>query len=375
MPRKFNPIDAHGFDLGVDEIPLTFRDHFIVPPFSVLDARMAEWQTRKKAWLSIGIQSELGRGENTLKFSKTASKGFAEFQKGQLSHKEKATLYKSQDRLNEIMAQRRNGVHKSNRGLAFNSVPDYNNKGGFSKMSGTSIFDPVLCEVVYNWWVPKGGHILDPFAGGSVRGLVASATGFQYTGVELRKEQVEANQIQWGVMKEKKCFLDKPEPVWIAGDSMEVRGLAPGKYDMVFSCPPYADLEVYSKDPSDISNHEYEDFLLKYRHIIRRSCSMLKNNRFACFVVGEVRNKKTGFYRNFVNDTIQAFEDIGLHYYNEAILITMIGSLPIRAGAHFRNWRKLGRTHQNVLVFLKGDDPTEIKTLFSEKEEVENDSK
>ncbi|HXF87125.1 MAG TPA: hypothetical protein VNK48_02075 [Xanthobacteraceae bacterium] len=43
--------------------------------------------------------------------------------------------------------------------------------------SGTSIFDPVLCEIAYRWFCPPGGSVLDPFAGGSVRGIVASRLG------------------------------------------------------------------------------------------------------------------------------------------------------------------------------------------------------
>ena len=41
--------------------------------------------------------------------------------------------------------------------------------------------------------------------------------------------------------------------------------------------------------------------------------------------------------------------------YNEAILVTAVGSLPIRVGRQFSAGRKLGKTHQNVLVFVKGD--------------------
>jgi hypothetical protein len=40
----------------------SLQDRFIVPPFSVLDARQGYWQERKRQWLAIGIQSELGRG-------------------------------------------------------------------------------------------------------------------------------------------------------------------------------------------------------------------------------------------------------------------------------------------------------------------------
>ena len=49
-----------------------------------------------------------------------------------------------------------------------------------------------------------------------------------------------------------------------------------------------------------------------------------------------------------------AFKAAGLHYYNEAVLVTAVGSLPIRAGRQFAAGRKLGKTHQNVLVFVKG---------------------
>ena len=37
-------------------------ERFMIPPFSVLNAREGWWQDRKRAWLAIGIQSELGRG-------------------------------------------------------------------------------------------------------------------------------------------------------------------------------------------------------------------------------------------------------------------------------------------------------------------------
>jgi hypothetical protein len=37
-------------------------ERFLVPPFSVLDARQGYWQERKRAWLALGIKSEIGRG-------------------------------------------------------------------------------------------------------------------------------------------------------------------------------------------------------------------------------------------------------------------------------------------------------------------------
>jgi ParB/RepB/Spo0J family partition protein len=143
-------------------------------------------------------------------------------------------------------------------------------------------------------------------------------------------------------------------PRWIVGDSRDIPALCKLQADMIFSCPPYADLEVYSDDPRDISTMDYPKFREAYRDIIQKSCALLKDNRFAVFVVGEVRSPG-GPYRNFVGDTVQAFLDAGLKFYNEAILVTPVGSLPMRASKQFTSSRKFGKTHQNILVFVKGD--------------------
>lgn len=54
--------DAEQGQEGITERQ-TLAERFGIAPFSVLNAREGWWQNRKRAWLSIGIQSELGRGE------------------------------------------------------------------------------------------------------------------------------------------------------------------------------------------------------------------------------------------------------------------------------------------------------------------------
>lgn len=229
-----------------------------------------------------------------------------------------------------------------------------------ASQSGTSIFDPVLCELAYRWFCPQGGMILDPFAGGSVRGIVAAKLGRRYTGIELRTEQVAANRAQTGILDD-----GEPAPIWIEGDSRHIEQHVgadwPGA-DFLFSCPPYADLERYSDNPDDLSTLAYPEFRAAYAEIIAASVRLLKPNRFACFVVGDVRDKK-GFYYGFPWHTIQAFEDAGARLYNEAVLVTAVGSLPIRAGRAFESARKLGKTHQNILVFCKGDPKAATATI------------
>lgn len=240
--------------------------------------------------------------------------------------------------------------------------------GMASGHTGTSIFDPVLTELAYRWFCPPGGLVLDPFAGGSVRGVVASKLGRQYLGVDLSARQIEANEIQ----ADRLC--EEPKPRWIVGDSRDIATLAEGTVaDFVFSCPPYADLEIYSDDVRDLSTLAYPEFRDAYFACVAAACSLLGDNRFACFVVGEVRGKG-GAYYGFVPDTVAAFRAAGLDYYNEAILVTAAGSLPIRAGKQFEATRKLGKTHQNILVFCKGDPRKAVEAIgkveFGEMEGV-----
>jgi len=149
-------------------------------------------------------------------------------------------------------------------------------------------------------------------------------------------------------------------PQWLAGDARDVLELVDVDVDLLFTCPPYYDLEKYSNDAADLANAPtYKVFLEEYRAIIQAACERLAQNRFACIVVGDIRDQ-AGLYRGFVGDTIEAFQEAGLQLYNEAIFVTPAGSLPMRTSAQFSQTRKLGKTHQNVLVFIKGDPQAAI---------------
>jgi hypothetical protein len=602
----------------------TMAERFMVPPFTILNAREGAWQARKDAWISLGIRSEIGRGDNLLNFSDTVRLP---------SRKANAAAYKGQSDLNAIMNQRKDLYSDRNTHLAEEARSKlgvyecYDGSGTLEKAdggpTGTSIFDPVLCELMYRWFCPPAGHILDPFAGGSVRGIVAHLLGRRYTGIELRPEQVAANIEQARLVcgaaadpvepedneaaptpvqnfagiwvkrddlysiagarggKARSCWalaqkatkglvtagsrsspqvnivahigrrlglpvrahvpkgilspelilaqeagaeiiqhdagynsvikararvdadesgfteipfgmehleaveltaleviniplevkrlvvpvgsgltlagilrglaaagrdlpvlgvsvgadptriLDKYGPplwrkmveiipagvdyhtevdaslgpikldpiyeakcaahlrpgdcLWIVGirqsatagleglpryvigSSADVETLAPDQYDFIFGCPPYYDLEVYSDLPGELSAlATYADFRQQYQQIITACCSLLRPDRFACFVVGDIRDEK-GYNRLFPQDTVQAFEMAGLRLYNTAVLVTSVGSLPIRTGRQFKVSRKLGRTHQYVYVFVKGD-PARATTALEDFE-------
>lgn len=311
-------------------------ERFLFAPFTILDAKQGEWQERKRAWLAMGLKSEMGRGDSLLMNG--------------------AMAWQDENK----KARQPNAAPGGSKMLA-----GYDKEGnritGLVTESDTSIFDPVVCELAYRWFSPQGGQVVDPFAGGSVRGIIAKALGLRYWGCDLRSEQIEANILQAETIFDGyeghsgELFNgDEPPPLkWVCGDSTNELDHAPSA-DFVFSCPPYGDLEVYSNDPSDLSNMSWEEFKGAYTGIIFKAVQRLKPDRFACFVVGDFRDPK-GFYRNFVSTTIEAFEAAGARLYNEAILCTSVGSAAMRVTKQFDASRKMAKTHQNVLVFCKGD--------------------
>ena len=268
---------------------MTLDEHYLVPPISVLDVKQKRWKERRKHWLNLGIESELGREDNLLGLSELMSK----------------------------------------------------------KQNQTSIFDPVLCEIMYTWFTKEGDSILDPFAGGSVRGIVASHCQRNYTGIDLSIKQLESNREQ------AQNLCQSHFPTWVHDDAMNVKKLKKN-FDFLFSCPPYYDLEVYSEDPKDLSAMKsYAEFRYFYETIIFRSCRMLKENSFAVFVVGEVR--ENGNYVGLIGDTIRAFKNAGLNFYNEMILLQEPATAAMRANKFMESSRKIAKCHQNVLMFVKGD--------------------
>lgn len=279
------------------------RDKFIEPPFSVLDTKGGNWQNRKRKWQALGIKSEVGRNDN-LTYTGSASK---------------FDFYRVKEGKREATDEQ-----------------------------GTSIFDPALTELMYRWFCPNGGSILDPFAGGSVRGIVAHYLGYKYSGIELRQEQVDSNREQ-----SLSILQANNQPQYYCGDSdIILNDSFNSKFDFIFSCPPYADLEVYSDLKDDLSNMPYHDFIIKYTSIINKSIKNLKSGCYAVFVVGEVRGKD-GFYYDFVSDTKKAFINSGAKLYNDCVLLNVVGSASMRASKIFESGKKVTKIHQNVLVFKK----------------------
>lgn len=289
-------------------------DKFLIPPFDIFDGRQNYWIDRKRIWWGM-------IGDN---------------------------------------ADARANAKNIN-----NSMFDNNNYNLGKKPREVSLLDGTLAEIINLWFTPfKGCNTFDCFAGDTVFGYVSAYLGNNFTGIELRQEQAGFNNKQTEGLNAK----------YICDDGQNVcKHIELESQDLLFSCPPYFDLEVYSDLENDASNQDsYEDFIKILDNAFSNAVKCLKNDRFAVIVVGDVRDKKTGKYYNFPNDIINIFIKNGLYLYNNIKLLTPIGNAQIRA-ARYMNTRKTAHVYQDVLVFYKGDTK-KIKDIFGEVEVQEIES-
>lgn len=276
---------------------------FIIPPVNIFDTRGGDWMKRKREWRGL-IQE---KGET----------------------REDVNIYG-------------NNLNKN--------------------LPTVSLLDPVLCEIVYKWFSPTVDtpKVFDNFAGDTIFGFVSSCLGAEFTGIELRQEQVDINNA-----RVKDAELNAR---YICDDGCNVLShLEENSHDMFFSCPPYFDLEVYSELEDDASNQKsYEDFYKIIDKAFTDAIKILKDDRFAVIVAGDVRDNKTGGYYGFIDDIKQTFKKAGMMEYNNITLINSYGTAGMRARNAMKN-RKVINVKQSVLVFYKGDTSS-IQDNFMEIE-------
>lgn len=268
---------------------------FIIPPMSILDTRSGLWQARKKRWKEIVVDNAETREEAK---------------------------------------------------CLPNSIKRPDNQVIQIDGDGVSILDPVLAEIACRWFGLPEGKTFDPFAGDTSFGMVSGALGNEFIGIEIRQEQAAANNTRT------QLFGGKVNYYHDDGQNVAQR-ICRDSQDLLFSCPPYYDLEVYSDLENDASNQEsYEEFLHILKTAFTGAVQCLKDNRFAVIVVGDIRDKKTGFYRSFPDDIKRIFQEAGMQLYNELILVNMLGTAAYRA-RRYMDTRKVAKVHQNVLIFYK----------------------
>lgn len=220
-----------------------------------------------------------------------------------------------------------------------------------------SVLDPTACEVILRLGMPKNGkRVYNPFGGGVQMGFITGGSGFEYVASEIRKNQCDANNA---------ICSDFDNVKWIQSDSSKYT--PDGKFDLVFSCPPYYRVEKYIDYDGIIPNGElnimdsYENFRDTLFEGYKKAINAMNDNTFFVVMTGDSRDKKGAYYGCEAEHEL-FFKEQGLMIYNRIVYLESEFTRRAQAKKTLHH-RKFPKCEQKIYFFYKGD-PKMIKELY-----------
>ena len=152
-----------------------------------------------------------------------------------------------------------------------------------------SKFNSENCKNIINYFTCKGDTILDPFAGRS-RATISNHLGRKYIGFELTEKYFPQT-----IGEDLRVYNDDSANM---GKWLDYLDYA----DLVFTCPPYWDMEKYSKDENDLSTFKtYDKFLDGCNSRLELASQYLKDDGFLIVALMDFRRK--GILHSWHTDT------------------------------------------------------------------------
>jgi hypothetical protein len=245
----------------------------------------------------------------------------------------------------------REGCWQGEQGMANVVTKDPTKKGkeeGRAHNGNASVLDPVSCEVIARFFMPKHGRrVYNPFGGGVQFGYISGACGYEYVASEIRQNQCDANN---------KLCAEFPGVQWIKSDSSTYD--PDGMFDLVFTCPPYYRVEKYvdydgTPPPGEINSLDsYEKFRDTLFAGYKKAIEHLNDNCFFVVMTGDSRDKKGAYYCS-ESETELFFKENGLSVYNKIVYLESEFTRLAHAKKTL-HMRKFPKREQKIIVAYKG---------------------
>ena len=147
---------------------------------------------------------------------------------------------------------RNRAIYHGIRGLSSQDVTKGFSVGGIAPK--VSVFQPSLARWILKTYTPKSKTVLDPFSGFSGRMLGATSLGLSYTGSDIRSDVIVES---FNIVN----FL-KLKGVTLNVSSIEDLHIEE-KYDVLLTCPPYGNKEIWFDGQQAREEDYYIDMCLQ----------------------------------------------------------------------------------------------------------------
>jgi len=208
-----------------------------------------------------------------------------------------------------------------------------------------SEFNPTIAKNIISFWSESKDLVLDPFAG-RTRAIVSYAMDRKYVGYEISNDVIKHMKERF---KELKIKTDSIKLIHDDCYNMDIKE----KVDLIFTCPPYHNLEKYESCKGQLSDIKtYPKFLNELILRLNKASSKLKVGKYMCIVIGDYR--KNGNYLTIHSDLIQKMNTSSHLKLHDVIVMQ---NIPFNTAAFYFGARKkskcTAKAHEYLLVWKK----------------------
>lgn len=249
-------------------------------------------------------------------------------------------------------------------------------KVGDASSSSMSEFNPDLCKFIIQYWSEEGELIVDPFHGWGTRAAISNQLKRNYIGFDVSKVvNDDVKNMMATQAKAKRWFngagVDLLMDLRLA-DGIKIPGIEKDSVDLVFSCPPYFNIEKYESADGQLSDlNNYEEFMKLMHQGALRYFDVLKQDKYCVMVVGDWRENKE--LRLLSKDMIDAYTAAGFKMHD--FIIHKLNSAAVVGCGNFDDNNFVTKSHEYILVFRKPRDdekPSHVKQIIHSKLPVVN---
>ena len=217
---------------------------------------------------------------------------------------------------------------------------------------GLSIFPYHLGETIVKFYSEPNETIFDPFMGHNSRMQIVFELGRNYIGYDISKEFMKEN-FKLRELLLKRCLNDGLEHNTIdiyEKDSRQI-DLKENSIDMIFTSPPYWDLEFYGDEPNQLGyKKSYDLFLHGLKQVLQGCSKVLKPDHYCIFNVNDFR--KDGTFYSYHSDVIYLTKNMPLKIF-DTIIVDWGSSIASCFASQIDERKIAGKRHEYLLVFKK----------------------
>ncbi len=222
------------------------------------------------------------------------------------------------------------------------------------KSGGLSTFPPGLAKFIVEFYSKKGDLILDPCCGHNSRMQVTYELERNYIGYDVSKEFMAFNRkIKEQITgKGEQAAMFAPEvSITLREQSSEEMVEDNESIDMIYTSPPYWDIEFYGEEPEQLGYRKpYGDFLEGITMVVSECYRVLKHGKYCIFNVNDFR--KEGVFFPYHCEIVRLFQKCGFHLH-DIIIVKWASSIGACFASQIEDRKITAKGHEFLVVARK----------------------